>query len=298
MVRRTCHRGGGVRDDVKNPNMSFPAHMSNNLIDWTPIGPTLKRDLATSWGTDFFWAPEVYYRDGRYVMVYSAQWRNNPMHEDENFHIGIAVSDSPRGPFLDVRNEPLFDLGWPVIDADVLFDDDGRGFMYFSRCCYKHSVDTELSELVRTKGWFQTVEESWIYGIEIKPDFSGVIGDPVLILRPVRARNRRRRERSREADRGGAYALRRQDLERILCPGPSGSDERGIVCLVFGGELPLSHGQRGEGSYQRAIGFRQGLADRFERAPVRFNRCSHEPLKDTTGGPAQQHTEPEPDREM
>ncbi len=56
--------------------------------------------------------------------------------------------------------------------------------MYFSRCCYKHSVDSELSELVKKKGWFQTVEESWIYGIEIKPDFSGVIGEPVLVLRP------------------------------------------------------------------------------------------------------------------
>ncbi len=175
---------GDGPNGVMEPAMSFPAHMSKNLIDWTPIGLTLKRDRATSWGTDFFWAPEVYYRNGKYVMVYSAQWRNNPTHEDENFRIGVAVSDSPRGPFLDLRNEPLFDPGWPVIDADVLFDDDGRCFMYFSRCCYKHSVDTELSELVKKKGWFQTVEESWIYGIEIKPDFSGVIGEPVLVLRP------------------------------------------------------------------------------------------------------------------
>ena len=176
--------GGGVWKGVKDPTMSFPAHTSKNLIDWKPIGLTLKRDPATSWGTDFFWAPEVYHCNGKYVMVYSAQWRNNPTHEDENFRIGVAVSDLPHGPFLDVKNEPLFDPGWPVIDADVLFDDDGRCFMYFSRCCYKHAVDTELSDLVKKRGWFQTVEESWIYGIEIKPDFSGVIGEPVLILRP------------------------------------------------------------------------------------------------------------------
>ena len=176
--------GAEVRNGVKDATMSFPAHVSRDLINWTPIGLTLKRDPATSWGTDFFWAPEVYYRNGKYVMVYSAQWRNNPTHEEENFRIGVAVSDSPRGPFLDVKNEPLFDPGWPVIDADVLFDDNGRCFMYFSRCCYKHTVDTELSELVKKKGWFQTVEESWIYGIEIKADFSAVIGEPVLVLRP------------------------------------------------------------------------------------------------------------------
>ena len=176
--------GTGVWNGVKYATMSFPAHVSKNLIDWTPIGLTHKRDPAVSWGTDFFWAPEVYFRNGKFIMVYSAQWRHNPTLEEENFRIGIAVSDSPRGPFLDVKNEPLFDPGWPVIDADVLFDNDGRCFMYFSRCCYKHSVESELSELVKKNGWFQTVEESWIYGIEIKPDFSGVIGEPVLILRP------------------------------------------------------------------------------------------------------------------
>ena len=175
---------GGVWNGVDDATMSFPVHLSKNLIDWTPIGLTHKRDPAASWGTEFFWAPEVYFRNGKYIMVYSAQWRNNPTHEDESFRIGIAVSDSPRGPFHDVKNEPLFDPGWPVIDADVLFDEDGRCFMYFSRCCYKHPVDSELSELVKKNGWFQTVEESWIYGIEIKPDFSGVIGEPVLILRP------------------------------------------------------------------------------------------------------------------
>ncbi len=94
---------GDGPNGVMEPAMSFPAHMSKNLIDWTPIGLTLKRDRATSWGTDFFWAPEVYYRNGKYVMVYSAQWRNNPTHEEENFRIGVAVSDSPRGPFLDVK---------------------------------------------------------------------------------------------------------------------------------------------------------------------------------------------------
>jgi len=38
--------------------------------------------------------------------------------------------------------------------------------------------------LAKKNGWFNEIEESWIYGVEIKPDFSGVIGEPVLVLRP------------------------------------------------------------------------------------------------------------------
>ena len=36
----------------------------------------------------------------------------------------------------------------------------------------------------KTKGWFDEIEESWIYGVELKPDFSGVIGEPVALLCP------------------------------------------------------------------------------------------------------------------
>jgi beta-xylosidase len=38
--------------------------------------------------------------------------------------------------------------------------------------------------MARQKGWYQEIEESWVYGVELKPDFSGVIGKPVLVLRP------------------------------------------------------------------------------------------------------------------
>jgi GH43 family beta-xylosidase len=31
---------------------------------------------------------------------------------------------------------------------------------------------------------FDEIEESWVYGVEMKPDFSGIIGEPELLLRP------------------------------------------------------------------------------------------------------------------
>ena len=98
--------------------------------------------------------------------------------------IGVAVSEKPTGPFIDMGYKPLFDPGYPIIDANVFFDDDGRVYLYYSRCCYKHPVQSEIADWAKQKGWFEEVEESWVYGIELKPDFTGVIGEPVLLLRP------------------------------------------------------------------------------------------------------------------
>lgn len=172
--------GGGEPES----RTAFPTFHSSNLIDWQPLGETFERDPATSWCTEFFWAPEVYEVGGKFFMFYSAQWRHNPTGEKENFRIGVAVADKPSGPFKDIRNEPVFDPGYPIIDGDVLFDSDGKAYLYYSRCCYKHGVGSEVADWAKAKGWYSEIEESWIYGVELKPDFSGVIGEPVVILRP------------------------------------------------------------------------------------------------------------------
>jgi len=126
----------------------------------------------------------VYERNGRYYLFFSANWRHNPNGDLETFRIGVAVADSPSGPFSDLYDRPVFDPGYPVIDANVLWDDDGRVYLYYSRCCYKHPVESELSAWARDKGLFDEIEESWVYGVEMKPDFSGVIGEPVALLTP------------------------------------------------------------------------------------------------------------------
>lgn len=163
---------------------AYPGFTSKDLVHWTPIGDTYRRNPADAWCTDFFWAPAVYRANGRYYMIYSAQWRDNPNNEKENFRIGVAVSDKPTGPFRDIRNAPLFDPGYPAIDGDILFDSDGRMYMFYSRCCYKHAVESELAEWARKQGLYKEIEESWIYGVEVKRDFSGIVGEPVMILRP------------------------------------------------------------------------------------------------------------------
>ena len=103
-----------------------------------------------------FWAPECYEIDGIYYLFYSADWKVNPTGALENFRIGVARASTPSGPFTDISDHPIFDPGYPIIDANV-FAEDGRYYLYYSRCCYEHKVDG--------------LEESWIYGVELAPDF-------------------------------------------------------------------------------------------------------------------------------
>lgn len=175
--------GGGA-------DKGFAAYSSKDMVNWKPEGQVYFHDNKNGWSDPkaawggAYWAPEVYEVKGKFYLFYSAQWRVNPTQEVENFRIGVAVADKPTGPFVDLASQPIFDPGYPIIDANVLFDASGKAYLYYSRCCYKHPVESEVADLARKKGWFTQIEESWVYGVELTADFSGVVGQPVLLLRP------------------------------------------------------------------------------------------------------------------
>lgn len=153
---------------TREDGQSFSVRRWKEQAVWEDLGIAFGPKQAR-WGVDCFWAPECYAIGGRYYLFYSANWRENPQGEEENFRIGVAVSDAPEGPFADLSDTPIFDPGYPVIDANI-YEEDGRYYLYYSRCCYKHRIGD--------------LEESWIYGVEMRPDFSGVLSEPVLLLRP------------------------------------------------------------------------------------------------------------------
>lgn len=162
----------------------FRAYSSDDLVHWKTEGQVYRGNTPDSWAVANFWAPEVYERNGRYYMLFSADWRHNPTHEEENFRIGVAVADKPTGPFKELSDKPLFDPGYPAIDGNLIEDEAGRLYLYYSRCCYKHPVESEIADKARREGKFDKVEESWIYGVEVAPDLTHIIGEPVLLLRP------------------------------------------------------------------------------------------------------------------
>jgi beta-xylosidase len=167
---------GGVKD-------GFKMYSSTNLKEWKDLGRIYTGNTESSWCISHFWAPEICEHNGKFYLFFSAQWKTNPANESENFRIGVAVADSPAGPYKDLYNRPVFDPGYPIIDANLLFEGD-RTYLYYSRCCYKHPVQSGLSEWARTNHIYDEIEESWIYGVELKPDFSDVIGEPKVLLCP------------------------------------------------------------------------------------------------------------------
>ncbi len=87
----------------------YLAYRSKNLNDWECVGvaynPTLyinteggKEVTYTSFATSMYWAPEVIYdaEMGMYLMFYNASYIFQPY----RFFIDVAVSESPRGPFV------------------------------------------------------------------------------------------------------------------------------------------------------------------------------------------------------
>lgn len=137
--------GGGTVD-------GFSVYSSPDMVNWKAEGQVFRGNVPGSWGVANFWAPEVYERNGKFYMLYSADWKENPTNELENFRIGVAVADKPTGPFKELSDKPLFDPGYPVIDGNLIDDEDGRTYMYFSRCCYKHPVESEIAEQAKKMG--------------------------------------------------------------------------------------------------------------------------------------------------
>lgn len=202
----------------------FMMYSSTDLKNWKNEGVIYKGNHENTWGIANYWAPELYEHKGKYYLLFSADWRENPTHELENFRIGVAVSDKPTGPFVDLFNRPVFDPGYPVIDGNLLFE-NGKVYLYYSRCCYKNPVESEVAAWARQKGMFKEIEESWVYGVELKPDFSGIIGEPQLLLRPPVTMNDPQTEwESRSVTSGevnrrwteGSYIFKKNNLYYIM----------------------------------------------------------------------------------
>ena len=74
------------------------------------------------WVSRQLWAPDAVYHQGKYYLVFPAK------DKEDVFHIGVAVSDSPTGPFTAREN---YVPGSYSIDPAVLADDDGRIYCYY-----------------------------------------------------------------------------------------------------------------------------------------------------------------------
>lgn len=117
----------------------FPYATSQDLVSWEYQGSAMPKPPA--WTDRNYWAPEVTETSAGYVMYYTARSREIKRPSGDGAQcVGVAVADSPEGPFVDESEEPLVcqpDLGG-TIDASVVRDvDDSLWLIYKNdgNCC-------------------------------------------------------------------------------------------------------------------------------------------------------------------
>nr|WP_294924880.1 glycoside hydrolase family 43 protein [uncultured Flavobacterium sp.] len=74
------------------------------------------------WADKQMWAPDAACKNGKYYLYFPAK------RADGIFQIGVAISDSPTGPFIP---EPEAIKGSYTIDPAVFEDEDGKFYLYF-----------------------------------------------------------------------------------------------------------------------------------------------------------------------
>jgi len=95
---------------------------SEDMVNWTDHGSPM--NLATfSWADADAWAGQAIARNGKFYWYVPVRRRGGGM------AIGVAVADSPTGPFRDAIGRPLVENS--EIDPTVFIDDDGQAYLYW-----------------------------------------------------------------------------------------------------------------------------------------------------------------------
>jgi arabinoxylan arabinofuranohydrolase len=99
-------------------------YATTDMVNWTDrgVGLSLKN---FSWANKDAWAGQTIERNGKFYWYVPVNAKNGGM------SIGVAVSNSPTGPFKDVLDKPLISGGWGYIDPSVFIDDDGQAYLYW-----------------------------------------------------------------------------------------------------------------------------------------------------------------------
>ena len=99
-------------------------YSSQDMVNWQDHGSPLALE-SFSWADDRAWASQTIERNGKFYWYICAHSRLS-----RGMAIGVAVSDSPTGPFRDAIGKPLFENGsWDHIDPTVMIDDDGQAWL-------------------------------------------------------------------------------------------------------------------------------------------------------------------------
>lgn len=116
-------------------------YSSSNMVDWeahpVPLKPT-----DFKWASGEAWASQVIEKNGKFYWFVTVE--HGSIHGKA---IGVAVSDSPTGPFKDALGKALITndmtnqtkISWDDIDPTVWIDDDGQAYLFWGNTVCKYA---------------------------------------------------------------------------------------------------------------------------------------------------------------
>ena len=124
------------------------AFSSSDMETWTEHAVPL-RTSDFEWAKGDAWASQVIERNGKFY------WYVTVEHKKGGKSIGVAVADSPIGPFKDARGSALITndmtqetkISWDDIDPTVFIDTDGQAYLIWGNTqCYMMKLKENMIE--------------------------------------------------------------------------------------------------------------------------------------------------------
>ena len=132
-------------------------YSTQDMVNWQDHGSPLALETF-AWADDRAWASQCIERDGKFYWYICAHCK-----QSGGMAIGVAVSDSPTGPFRDALGKPLYtDSKWDHIDPTVFIDDDGQAWlMWGNPQCYYLKLNKDMVSYSGELGLIDMTEEAF-----------------------------------------------------------------------------------------------------------------------------------------
>ena len=156
----------GGKDYVMN---EWRVYSSCDMQHWTEA-PNPVPYTIFKWAGRDAWASDITSRNGKYYLYTTVDHKTIP-----GKAIGVAVSDSPTGPFVDARGSALVTndmthetpIAWDDIDPAVFVDGDGQAYLYWGNTVMKYArLKPNMIELdgpIHTVGLEAFTEASYLH---------------------------------------------------------------------------------------------------------------------------------------
>ncbi|MCC8408996.1 glycoside hydrolase family 43 protein [Mucilaginibacter sp. UR6-1] len=125
-------------------------YSSADMVTWKEH-PSPLNVKEFKWAKADAWASQVIERNGKFYWYVAVE--HGTIHGKA---IGVAVSDSPTGPFKDARGSALITndmtkqtgITWDDIDPSVIIDNDGQAYLFWGNTvCYYARLKPNMTEL-------------------------------------------------------------------------------------------------------------------------------------------------------